>query len=720
MKKFLNLTIISSACLLFYSCGSDEPKSPNEPELPTTAESAVLEETYFAQGKEAADLMTPGISITELERKVRDLEFVSSTVKDEGTLIVTTKDGSVFCLDPDGLNINRKPLIEEELRPVSDEVLTECENLMNEIGSDTEGADNTNLPIEYDETGSELTWEGFSNLETIDDIIEEDIPETGADASSQTGKAESAVPLSRGNSPRVVLSRYKMAVWNPWPEFSKETSQVRSAIESANSKAEGHKIAFTELTCGPSSFGEFGNYDLVFLVCHGSPSGRISIPKSLWSSYVDKYVINNENSNKPNQNRPNEKVGKTLDSKKAAKDGIILNFSKDKDQLLESVLLTQKFLSDKLSILNRTIIWTSVCYGGRDGDLKKAMTGKGCPAYIGADNSCTATGQVNCFRNYIYRLAVGGNSATAFNNGKGSAHYNDLVKGGGIASYNIVHSSSSVVSYFRCYAMGPVSNVIKTADVRVRFIYGDGSSVGPEVGMALQKIGGKPTLIPMNNLLKVSASSRVWGGCARVHDTVLRFTNLEAETNYFCYPYCFDGFSKTYSTTGDTFHTDGLEGDYKFRQTTHYFGDEAEKGDVSYDYEKIYFNFTEEQFDINKHYGQWAFYGAVPSGNSITFHAWTEPYYGGCGAEWHSTYNGYISEDWSYMHVTSPGWMSWSSPEYMGCPSGPHHHDPESSSSEWYLKKRPTIYEKRKVRKEESQTKRTHDIRTIANRTLSF
>ena len=667
---------------------------PEEPIQPSPTGATINSDLLEQQASEAADLMFDSSTNTpaELIEALKSLDYVQTSEVDEyGLVHVTTKDGGYFTLDIKGVCHTLENAIEVDVEAIDNETIAEAEEIHEEIARLTAGSETMEINGDNNFETPENDWEGFANLENTDEEEDftyefpDDWDETPANIQRHTSPCKRGASRSGGD--RVVLNRWRMAFWNPW-NFSNDQELVKNAIDAANNYAEGHTISSKTLSSTPAGLKAFGNYDLVFMFGHGAPDGSLSIPGYLWDSYIDSYVT------------PIEPDGtKNLDSDAAKKDGIVLNFSKitakdGEEEKLESVLLSQKYIQKNLSDLSRTIVWGAVCYGGTsNSQLRKALKAKNCAAFVGADNECTLTGILSEFKPYILRLFTGGNSSLCFANGASSRFHSDKVKDGGTANYNLSHFSDKVVSYFRAYTLGQTRGVIRTADLKLRYIYGRGTTSGPEIGLVYTSDGKQAYKVPLKNMAKVKTSSRTWQNCAMVYDVTVRLRNLTPETKYSYAGYVFDGSSLSYSHAADAFKTDGFTGYYRVKFLRKNWGYSAYLGDEVSQYESLYRSFTTKPFDFTDN-----MLGACAlsiSGNTITWQQWSHaPYYGECGGDHCSTVHGtFLNEDWDYFRTSSGGWSTHEANEY--CPAGVHHHDmSESHDYAWY-QKRPTIYTER-------------------------
>lgn len=626
MKKFF--LFLLTLPMLLIACSS-ENDTPDEPQF-------ISFEIYQSQGLEAADLMFAPENDTpeKLASAVKSLEYVEKSIVDEyGIVHVTTTDGAIFTLDPEGKCKSLETEDPDARVSVDEETLAELEKLSNENHKLADGT-SEDAPIEeLINEGGEADADEFADLMEIDededdsiefpDDYEEDIP-----LSAPKKQRRRATAASRSSTNRIVLNRYRVGIWNPW-NFATDEQQVREAMTKANNFAEGHIVEVSSIGHTPAAFAAFGNYDLVFMFCHGTPQGGLSVPGTLWSSYIDEFVTS---------------VGtdgtKHLNAAAASREGIILNFSKDKDEKLMSVILTAKYLKTKLPNLHRTIVWAAVCHGGaKNSELRAALTAKNCPAFVGADNDCSLTGILNSFRPYVLNLFSGGNSASCFENGRSSTSYSYVNNEKIRKTYNLSHTSSKVVSYFRIYSLGPTRNVIRTADLKLRCVYGSGTNRGPEFGVAYRKKGDPLSYVRMRDLAKVKTSLKKWRNCATVYDVTVRLRDLEPESDYVYYGYVSDGEMTRFSHKGDLFHTDGFTGYYHFKAV---IPENYETPECIQEYKSIYLKFTEKDY-TKENFIPDIFCNLTISENDIYFKMFSPP------EGWYAEYKGKINNDWDYF-----------------------------------------------------------------------
>jgi len=651
--------------------------------------------------------------ISVLAGKVNDLPFVRNVEIDQDNVLhVGMDDGSVFTLDPENRYNNLAPAVEQDVKPISPEDIAASEELRGEIITLTDGAASSEIPDEETGQDEQSPWDGFADLMEIDEAenTEIDFPDQWDEQDTPTDnenepKHTATASGSRSDAPRVVLNRYNIGIWDPWT--FEDLSLIKDAIRAANGRVVGRKIDVYDINVGPVGLSSFSNYDIVFMICHGTPEGALSIPASLWSLYISDYVYEG-------------KDGKTYaNSEKANRDGIYLNYSKEEDRLLKSIILQSKYLDARINRLGSTIVWAAVCHGGKaDSQLKNVILKKGCPAFVGADNVCTLTGISSAFKPYIGKLFLGGNSSLCFNNGTPSATYTDNLKDNKTTTYKLEHTSSACVSYFRSFTLGPVRNVIKTADVKVRFVYGSGSLQGPKFGIMIKnESNGRMYKFPFQSLFKVNTNIKRWSNCALVYDAVLRIKNLTPETNYSYCTYVSDGQKTLYSHIRDYFHTDGFTGYYRFKSLRKNWGSQAYLGDEVYENNNMYWHFTSDKFVLSDKEYSWRMWNTRVEGSTIKFETWIYPYFGECGGTWDSYFSGPINEDWNYFRTVSKGWETF----WEGyCPAGSHHHDMSKAIDYYWYQKIPTEYKERMNVKQMPQTAPSMEqFRTIGDKTVS-
>ncbi len=708
MKKYL-FSIILIAFL--GACSNDDKDNPGG----EGSNAEYTETEYIQNAEQAADLMRlpECADPATLASRVQQLPFVKKVVIDDNNVLhVTADDGSEFTLDPENHFNNLTGANEQLVQPVSPEDIAATDELTGELAHLTTGADKADVANEDTGQEEETPWDGFANIMEIDEPEDTEIvfpdnwdePDIPTTAKPLVQRKASVAVDSRATAGRVILNRYSMGIWNPW---GFNASVITNAIADANAKVVGHKVTTSTIAGTPAGLKSFSNFDLVFMICHGTPDGGLSLPFALWDSYISGYTKKGKDGKK------------YVDGVAANKDGIYLNFSKvDKEEILQSVVLQTKFLNSTLKSLNRTIVWAAVCHGGKKNSmLRGVLSKKGCPAFVGADDVCTLNGISTSFKPYILKLIFGGNSSLCFHNGTSSVKYSDPKDDKTIASYNLSHTSSACVSYYRSYALGPVRNVIKTADIRVRFIFGTGSSQGPELGILLKnETNGNLYRVPFGNMAKVKTNSRRWDDCAVVYDATLRIRNLTPENNYSYCAYSNDGTRYIYSHTKEYFHTDGFTGYYRFKSLTKYWGQLANMKDEVYEIPRYFMRFTADKFPNDGQEYSWRNWNTQVSGGRISYETWTYPYVGGCGGTRDAHYSGVINEDWDYFKTVTRGWSHWEE-KMENCPEGIHHHDMSETIDYYWLQKIPTEYPERQQAPQEVPV--LQRPRTIGNQTVS-
>lgn len=694
-KLFLVFSLVA-IMLATVACGNNDDEPQPKPDDPSGTTTTVDSEKFENEARSTAQLMIDNDfnDKEQLVQAIRKLDYIKDAIVDDedGLVYVTTKDGITFTLDPEGLTHSLQPLDESQLQPVDSETESDCDAIKQEIETAISGSDE-NTEVEADVAkGDEPDYTDMDALTTPDEPEDDTI-----DFSKDTDFIE-PVPEASAHAPahivgraneRITLNKYKMGIWDPW-HLGGDSAGAFSAIASASDAVRGKKVSVEYISTGAGSLGLFQKYDLVFMFCHGTPKGELILPSSLVTSYLNSYIYK-------------DKDGvQWIDHLKANKAGFRLNFSTVKNgkdskvELLEDFVLPGSYLKSNMVNLGRTIIWACVCWGGNQKSaLRQAAIGNGAPAFVGGDNSMTATGITNAFRPYIKKLLWGGNSAHCFNNGNGSIKCSDESKDGP-CNYTLSHNSAHTVSYIRSYALGPVRSVLTTADVKICFIYGIGCSAGAECGIVVRNLArNSMTHTPLKAVSKISVQTKRWQNCAVVYTATVRLKGLIPETTYNYFGYVKDSQKIMYSHQADAFRTDGFSGYYRFKSLRKNWGYSAYLGDEVYENPRFYVSFTTAPFDINKNYGVWNNYSLTVSGNSISWDTYTEPYYGGCGGDWHAHHAGTINDTRDYFKVISKGWATYSErTDY--CPDGPHHHDMSEAIDYYWFQKVPTTYTNRK------------------------
>lgn len=194
-----------------------------------------------------------------------------------------------------------------------------------------------------------------------------------------TGKSS-----SRADGAYITLTKHELHIWDPW-------KQIRADFYSDAHKTNGESLA---------DMSEFGKYDIVLLICHGTPDGCVCVPKN--SAYLS------ELGNKKHKLRLG--IDYILGST-----GVGLG-AKEAYILKENAL--KKFLKGNLS---ETILWTSMCYANVSGSVLKSVAQKlDIAAFAGADKMVYMDGDpqywLSKFSNilYVYREYAGTCAQRAF------------------------------------------------------------------------------------------------------------------------------------------------------------------------------------------------------------------------------------------------------------------------------------------------------------------
>lgn len=452
---------------------------------------------------------------------------------------------------------------------------------------------------------------------------------------------------------RKILTKKRMAVWSPWDEFQNyDEKNFESAV--INSNLECRKIR----NYGPSSFASFGQYDLVFVSCHGADDGAICIPQIYWDLYVEQYSTTKKDGKK------------YVDSKAAREAGIRTHFEKDGEKILKAVALERVFFEKHLSNLSNTIIWTSACHMGKTNSafMLGALT-KGCKEFYGADNICNGVGPMSAFKQFLPLFANGASTKVAFDRVDYSFRFynnNDI-------SYEFVRHGNSNITYVNPFVTGIRQSNIRTAIVGVKFhfsldIAGSTKTETPN-HFGLQLVNVKTNLaqhIPLSSSNILNATTRVLYNSIQVYFANIKLTGLMPNTDYLYRTYIMVEGKRHYSIQYQRFNTGGLTGTWKIHIEA------TPDGSIEDSYYTSYMHFTEDNFDENNP-GGYRNYSTKVLGNTITFESWTPPYRGTCGADLCASYVGTINDEWTYIKCATWGWRSYGEPQTYCV--GKHHHN---------------------------------------------
>lgn len=387
-------------------------------------------------------------------------------------------------------------------------------------------------------------------IQSLLDKIEYEIVDSIAEGTEDNPIREDSIDnVNDGNEPietravgvmnRTVLSKMKMAIWSPWEEFNKYV--IPNFCQAVNNAKLGCKI-ITDFS--PSSFSTFGNYDLVYIVCHGASDGALAIPQKYWNLYVDQFAKKKED-------------GRTVVDVDAAREaGIRIHYEKKENGIVKSVALERIFFEKHLSRLSNTIIWTSSCHVGsnRSAFLLGALT-RGCPEFYGADNVCSASGPMSVFKQFLPLFAYGASTKLSFE--KSIPYINK--KG---YSYNFVRHGNNNITYIKPHITGLKEKNSDYAIVGAHYDYsldivGATNRETPyQLGILLENLNeGNSQRIALNNSNIKSAMVDSWTGVIRSYFVDVLLGDLKPNTNYRYCTYVIVNNKPIYSEKRQTFKT---------------------------------------------------------------------------------------------------------------------------------------------------------------------
>ncbi len=175
----------------------------------------------------------------------------------------------------------------------------------------------------------------------------------------------------------------KILLWCPLDletESSSINNQINEAIKALKNPTYRTTVPWSVTIklgneCSVSDFKTFDQYDIVFVIVHGSIKGEPMVPKSFNVKMGTKGIIG--------KNRYN--------------------------------ILTSKFLSDNLPSMPHTVIWTLMCHSIRENSaLASVAEAKSVGDFFGASNNVDVSTSIRYFKPFYLRLGLGMNSYEAF------------------------------------------------------------------------------------------------------------------------------------------------------------------------------------------------------------------------------------------------------------------------------------------------------------------
>lgn len=250
-------------------------------------------------------------------------------------------------------------------------------NGMTTLGDEVWSFDEDELEHLLDSLAEESSLGDYvSGAEPVDDEMLSEI-ENGV-IENEDVASESITKAGAGNN-LTLLSRRTALIWSPFPEIRQEKLSITRLMKRC-----GIKEVREPKSYAPASMSLFKDYDFVVILAHGMPDGCLSVSYGYKSLYEEEL-----------------------------KAGTVMKGTK-------GLVLTRKFLEKYLPEMPRTIIWTIVCYSGRENSVFLEIAKKKDVAdFFGGDNTLTSPLPCSPLKDYIPKFFIGGQtSEKSFMDGK--------------------------------------------------------------------------------------------------------------------------------------------------------------------------------------------------------------------------------------------------------------------------------------------------------------
>lgn len=250
-------------------------------------------------------------------------------------------------------------------------------NGMTTLGDEVWSFDEDELEHLLDSLAEESSLGDYvSGAEPVDDEMLSEI-ENGV-IENEDVTSESITKAGAGNN-LTLLSRRTALIWSPFPEIRQEKLSITRLMKRC-----GIKEVREPKSYAPASMSLFKDYDFVVILAHGTPDGCLSVSYGYKSLYEEEL-----------------------------KAGTVMKGTK-------GLVLTRKFLEKYLPEMPRTIIWTIVCYSGRENSVfLEIAKEKDVADFFGGDNTLTSPLPCSPMKDYIPKFFIGGQtSEKSFMDGK--------------------------------------------------------------------------------------------------------------------------------------------------------------------------------------------------------------------------------------------------------------------------------------------------------------
>lgn len=187
-----------------------------------------------------------------------------------------------------------------------------------------------------------------------------------------------------------VLNKKKILFYCPWPEFRGYGSKIEDLAKKTGAECDIEEVNFSA-----ESFPAWSNYDLVYVITHGVPGGRLTVPEEILNiQYAD------------------------AESKGLAKIGSVTIRVNNEERDLVCGSLHPSLVMQNLKDLSNTIVWLYACHCGEENSaIRKDLLAKNAADFIGVKGLASSNHALTLFADFYSQLMRGASSRKAFNNG---------------------------------------------------------------------------------------------------------------------------------------------------------------------------------------------------------------------------------------------------------------------------------------------------------------
>lgn len=345
------LICLSILSLSLASCSTEE--NDNEINIGT-------EELDVAVEKLTDYIATSNPSIEDMKKYASQLGNVDGFELNENILTIKFKDGNIINYDYDGLM----------LPPDND--------------------------YDFDNSSIEAMMDSLAAVYP-ELSFEDDTVEVTANAPSYNSK-----PLTRATATKdskVALRRHNILIWNPWEEtgdiattcgYNSLVNMIRAINKEVSSKIKFRGKLFKSSAI--SDIKTFGEYDIVFVLCHGHNNGRLILPKPKFDELYELFP-----------------------SIKKQMQEINLTRRKKGEKPVMSLSLPKTYLDELLPDLSHTVVFTVMCDAARDLSVMwLSCKAKKVADFFGATGRCNMKTMAPEYASVLYNMSILKSTKDAF------------------------------------------------------------------------------------------------------------------------------------------------------------------------------------------------------------------------------------------------------------------------------------------------------------------